>query len=839
VNVEARSDDLQEVDLLVHLFQTGATASTKEPHAAAQLLGLGGMASFIGTVNGTLENPHFSGAITATNLRVHNAHIESLKANIAASPQGVAIHQGDLRYGLQARAAFDASIGLRDWSFTPDQPVELRLNAEKVSVADLEHTAGYQYPVSGSLNTNITVAGTRENPEIQGTIQLAQANLWQQPIQTLNIALQNSGSRLSATVNAQSPAGAATGTIGYDTRSREYDVQANLANLRLNQVQYLQEHAPQLAGVIHASASARGSVAAPQFTMNVSADQLQYGDQKLDGFQAQATAAEQKANFNIACNISGAALRSQGSVNLTGDYQATANVDSQTIQLGPLLQTFLPQAGSDLQGQTEFHAKLMGPLKDPDRMQGQLEIPSFKIGYPMLQLASTGPIRVDYQRGVISVERTEFKGTGTDVTIQASLPLKQAANLHATADGKVDLQLLQIWNPQMRSSGQLNLQVGLQGTRSHPEMSGTVAIADGAISTSNMPTIEKVKGELSVATDAIQIKTLTGKMGGGDFEVHGSATYRPNVRFNLGMTSKNVRLLYPDGVRTQLTASLNWIGTTANSNVTGQVTVDGLSLTQSFDISTLSNQFNGSVEPTTGFEQDVNLNIALNSRQELELASSQLSIQGTANLQVRGTLAEPVLIGRTDLTGGEFFFNGRRFTLQNASIQFANPVRTAPVVNLTATTVVNQFNLTVNLVGPFDRLRTTYTSDPPLAPVDVINLLITGQTTEAAQNNTTTPESVLAGQVAGQVSDRLQKLTGISSLTIDPQIGGNQGNGTSQLAIQERVTKNLFFTFATDVTTTQGQVVQVEYQFTKKYSMSAIRDQTGGYEVEIKSHKSF
>src|SRR6185312_10248207 len=206
---------------------------------------------------------------------------------------------------------------------------------------------------------------------------------------------------------------------------------------------------------------------------------------------------------------------------------------------------------------------------------------------------------------------------------------------------------------------------------------------------------------------------------------------------------------------------------------------------------------------------------------------------GTADLRIIGTVAEPVIIGRTNLTSGEFFYNGRRFEIQNASIGFANPVRTEPVLNLTATTEVNQFQLTVNLVGPFDRLRTSYTSDPPLAPVDVINLLITGQTTEAAQRNTTTPQSVIAGQLAGQVSDRLQKLTGISSLTIDPQLGGNQGNGASQLAIQERVTKNLFFTFATDVTTTQGEVVQVEYQFSKKFSLSAIRDQTGGYQIEI------
>ncbi len=839
LNVDARSDDLQEVDLLIHLFQTGTAAIGNEPPTAPQLLGLGGAASFTGTINGTLRDPHFKGAMTAANLRIRSANVQSLKANIEASPEGVAIHQGDLRNGAETTARFDVSLGLRDWSFTPDQAVDLRLSAEKVSMLDLEHMVGFQYPVSGLLNTNIKITGTERNPEIQGTIQLAQANLWQQPIQIMNIAVQNSASQLSATVNAQSSAGSMTGTIGFDTRTREYDLKANLGDLRLNQVQYFQEHAPQLAGVIRVSASGHGSIAVPQFTVNVDAAQLQFGDQKLDGFQAQAAVAQRQANFNIACSISGATLRSQGSVNLTGDYETTANVDSQTVHLGPLLQAFLPQSGSDLQGQTEFHAKLKGKLKDPDQLEGQVEIPSLKIGYPSLEFAATAPIHVGLQRGVLTMERTEFKGTETDVMIQASLPLQRTANLRATVDGKVDLQLLKIWNPQLRSSGQLTLQVGVQGTRSHPEMNGTVAIAEGAISMDNLPSLEKMKGELNVTNGAIQIKTMTGKMGGGDFEVHGSATYSPGVRFNLGTTAKDVRLLYPDGVRTQLTAALNWIGDPANSNLTGQVTVDRLSLTQSFDLSTLSNEFGGSVQPTTGFAQNVKLNIVLNSRQELELANSQLNIQGSANLQVRGTVGEPVLVGRTNLTGGEFFFNGRRFTVQNASIQFANPVRTAPVVNLTATTVVNQFNLTVNLVGPFERLRTTYTSDPPLAPVDVINLLITGQTTEAAQNNTTTPQSVLAGQLAGQVSGRLQKLTGISSLTIDPQIGGNQGNGASQLAIQERVTKNLFFTFATDVTTTQGGVVQVEYQITKKYSMSAIRDQTGGYEVEVKSHKTF
>lgn len=114
-------------------------------------------------------------------------------------------------------------------------------------------------------------------------------------------------------------------------------------------------------------------------------------------------------------------------------------------------------------------------------------------------------------------------------------------------------------------------------------------------------------------------------------------------------------------------------------------------------------------------------------------------------------------------------------------------------------------------MGPIDRLRTIYISDRPLARIDIINLLTTGQTTEAASKNVTTPQSVIAGQLTSQFGSRVEKLAGISSLTIDPQVGSGQGNGVGRLAVQKRVTKNLFFTFTTDLTISTGQLVQVGY----------------------------
>ena len=150
--------------------------------------------------------------------------------------------------------------------------------------------------------------------------------------------------------------------------------------------------------------------------------------------------------------------------------------------------------------------------------------------------------------------------------------------------------------------------------------------------------------------------------------------------------------------------------------------------------------------------QNVKMNVSLKSTNEMSLASSQLSLDGSADLRVAGTLGDPVILGRTQITGGELFFNGLRYQVEHGTIQFANPVSTEPVLNIAVTTTVQQFNINVNLVGPLDRLRTTYTSDPPLASVDIISLLFTGQTTEASAASPSTPQSVVAGQVAGQVA---------------------------------------------------------------------------------------
>jgi translocation and assembly module TamB len=134
-------------------------------------------------------------------------------------------------------------------------------------------------------------------------------------------------------------------------------------------------------------------------------------------------------------------------------------------------------------------------------------------------------------------------------------------------------------------------------------------------------------------------------------------------------------------------------------------------------------------------------------------------------------------------------------------------------------------------------------SDPALPPVDIIHLLAFGKTT-AQSAATATPaalgaESAIANGLTSQVSNRIEKLAGISQLQIDPSLGGDNSNPGARVAIQQRLTSTILFTFATDLTNTQNEVVQVKYQSTGRLSLSLTRDEYGSFAIEAKIRKKF
>jgi hypothetical protein len=311
------------------------------------------------------------------------------------------------------------------------------------------------------LNANLQAHGTLTNPIGQGRAELLRASVAGEPIQSAVVQFNGDGNTAHANLNIAMPAGVTTGVLTYYPKQRGYEVQVETHNFRLDQLQTVKAHNLSIAGVMNLVANGRGTLDDPQLTANIEIPQLSAQGKMIDHLALQANVARHVANISLDTRAVNANIHGKATVQLTGDYMADAVLDTEPIPLQPLLATYAPSQAGNITGQTELHATLRGPLKQRERIEAHLVIPELSLHYQKsIDLAASGPIRVDYANGVLTLERSGLKGTGTDLQFQGSLPLLDRTKPVALLLlGSVDLRLAQLFDPDVTSSGQLRFNI--------------------------------------------------------------------------------------------------------------------------------------------------------------------------------------------------------------------------------------------------------------------------------------------------------------------------------------------------------------------------------------------
>jgi translocation and assembly module TamB len=843
LNVDINASDLHELESLLQSVH----AANAEKGSAFRTTDLRGAARFRGQVLGPIQNPRLTGQLSASGVDVNGSRWRSLQAEVDLNRSGVILRNVDLEGKDQAQVRGTAHVGLWGWSFSSSSPIDVHVTATKLSLPDLELLARRHDPVTGTLDGTISISGSTDNPSGNGSLSLRQATAWNEPINNLTVGFKGDGNSIQSKVQLQIPAGGTVATVTYSPKTEQYDVDVSASRFKLEMLKTMQARNAGIAGVLTLSAKGHGTVTNPAFDANVNIANLKVRDQSIREIQAQLGVANQLANATLRANLEQTSIDAKAEVDLTGEHMANAKIDTGPIPIGFLLASYIPSLGSNITGETELHGTLNGPLLDPDRVQAHLEIPTLRVVHKSQQISNARPLRISYTGGLIKIDDAEMKGSGTDVKLAGSISTSRTASMDLRLNGSLDLSMLKGFQQDLDSSGGVDVQLAAHGTLSSPQVQGQVRVVNAAATSGNIPIgFENVNGSFTVNGNRIEIGNFTGNAGGGNISTTGFLTYGSKTDFSFNVEANNVRVRYPHGVRSIVGGTLQMSGSPQNSTLNGKVLIDRLSFTQDFDIANFIGQFSGETPPAVPsvFQQNMKLNVAVQTASNLNAVSSKLSVAGTANLSVGGTAANPVILGRTTLTGGEVFFLGKRYEVQNGTIEFVNPVRTEPTLNLYVTTTVQQYNIILNFVGPIDRLRTNYTSDPSLAPSDIINLIAFGKTAEQSASAASTPtsvgaESVLAQGVSGQVSGRIEKLAGISQFSIDPLAGTNTNDPGSQISVQQRVSGNLLLTFSTDVTSTQNQAVQLQYQVQRNVSLSVLRDQNGGYAIDVRVRKVF
>jgi len=842
VTVQARAADLRELDSLAAAFQNSAQTPAKTTPPRSMNLAGAGDAQVV--LEGSVNDPHIRGQVNGRDLQVENTQWRSLQLALRASRTGVDIQNGSLVNARQGYVNFAFGSSLSDWHYLPSSPINVQLTSRGLAIHDLLQVAKLDYPVSGDLSVDLSMHGSQLNPVGNGSVRLAQAKAYGQPLQQFSLQFQGNGNEVNSSLDVSTPAGSAKASLLFNPKSKGYEVQLNAPGIKLAQLQPVQERNLGVIGILTATASGRGTLDDPQMTATVQIPHLQVRQRSVSGIKANLNVVNHKAQFALDSEVAQTFVQARGTMDLTDGYYARATLDTKGMPIEGLLALYAPATTDGPRGILEVHASAEGPLKDKTRMRAQVLIPTLKAEYQGLQIGNTRPIRMRYANSIVALDPTEIAGTDTMLRLEGQLPLEGNAPVTLSAAGTVDMKLLRFFQPDVQSSGKLELDVRGTGATAHPELQGQLRIQNVSLSTPDAPLgLQNLNGVLDVSNDQVNITQLTGEAGGGQVSARGVVGYRPQLRMNVALQAKSVRIRYQDAIRTVLESDLNLLGTSESSTLNGRVLIDNLSFTQNFDLASLAGQVQSGPEsaPSEGMAQKLKLDIAVQTARDLNLTSSAVSLQGQANLRVIGTAADPVIVGRTEFTGGDIFVMNKRYQIERAIIEFSNPNRTEPVLNVLLTTTINQYNLSLTFLGPLDKMQTNYVSDPQLPTADIINLIARGKTTQqaAAAPSNFGASSLLAQGAASQVSGGVQKLAGLSSLSIDPTLGGNDSNPGARVAMQKRITSGLLFTFATDVTSTQREIIQGEYQFNKRWSASVTRDENGGFAVDGKYRKRF
>jgi translocation and assembly module TamB len=398
------------------------------------------------------------------------------------------------------------------------------------------------------------------------------------------------------------------------------------------------------------------------------------------------------------------------------------------------------------------------------------------------------------------------------------------------------------------SYGISNLDLTVNGPMAQPALSGRIDIQHGGLSMIDLPAgLGDINGSLVFNQDRLEVEHLTARTGGGLVTFGGFITYGRTVGFNLTASGTEIRFRYA-GISVTADESLRLVGTLQSSILSGDVTVTRFAQIPSSDLTfALAQVGPAPIAVANSPLNNLRLDVRILSTPELTVQTALAKLAGDVDLRLRGTAARPVLLGRINIAEGDIKLAGAKYHLERGDITFSDPVRIDPVLDIEASTRVRDYDITIGLHGTLERLNTTYRSDPPLSSEDIVALLAFGRTQQESAMNAA-PQSgfaesasgALLGQAINQaVSNRVSRIFGVSSIRINPSLGGPDNNPNARVTFEQQVSNNVTLTYITNLTRSAQQVIQFEYNINSEYTVEAIRDENGvvSFDVLIRKRK--
>jgi translocation and assembly module TamB len=812
------------------------------------------LATVSGVVEGALGSPLVRASIQADAVVAGRERAQRVSASLLADREKLRVVSAAALWN-GAPIALRGEVALAEWRPLDSSAVHGRAKVSGLAVETLQpHGAG-------KVAAELVIAGTVQAPTVEGRARVERAGWDGVALGDLEADLAWSQGELRVT-NGQVSGDRNQARFTGSATPRSASFAASIGRWRFEKTGALPS-AAEVRGAFQAGLVQRNN----QWTITRLDGRL---DASLDGGRAEAVARTQAGDLRIdgSMEAHGASLVAATRWSLEGNMPGGGEIRAQNLTLPALnwLSGRAPGAKPPFELQAAGKAEIRGALLQPAEFSGRAVFDQIRIAPATTQLppgftradltlVNEGPVVLSASARTAAIEQARFVAKDTSLVARGSLGFARASAWNLLLEGQVNLAVASTLRPDLVSSGRSTLRARIGGSIAQPDVDGRLEFQDASFYLRDVSNgFDQVNGVIRFDRSRASIESFTAQSGGGNVRLSGFVGFGTEPSYQLQAQLAQVRIRYPEGVSTTANATLNLAGTTRRALLSGAVTILRAGLTPLTDVGgLLAKSANSSLaQPDNELLRSLQYDVRVETAQAAEFSTSLTrNVQADVDLRLRGTYAQPSVLGRISITQGGVQFFGTDYRINRGEVNFVNPVRVEPVADLDLETQVRGITVSITFAGPMNKMKMSYRSDPPLQSSEILALLAVGRTPSAAstlgRGGISGRDLIASGGNAivnsavasGGGSSGLQRFFGVTRLKIDPQLIGLDNTPQARVSFEQQISRDVTVTYVQALNRAQQQLVRVEWDFNREWSAIATRDENGVLSVDFVYRRSF
>jgi outer membrane protein assembly factor BamA/autotransporter translocation and assembly factor TamB len=491
-------------------------------------------------------------------------------------------------------------------------------------------------------------------------------------------------------------------------------------------------------------------------------------------------------------------------------------------------------------------------------ISGDATVTQLELSLREIPIRQVRPIQVAIENQVFSIRNFQLEGADTQATIGGSANL-QTRTLNFDLDAKTNLQILEPFIADSAVEGQVETKLALRGTTDKPDLNGFINIANTQIQTVKPPLILSDLGaEIRFSGDRMDIARASGKLNEGALAASGGAGLSASgLRDStVRLTLSKAQLEYPEGLQSEISSDIRVTGSSpalvaqGDVNIENAIYVKDIDLTQEIFRRITADKddtiVSGAPRKAPAAADQLRLELQVKTVGPISVDNNMASLDMNGEFQVRGTISDPVILGRAAVEeGGEIYFGAGvaasnsvaderrdRYVIERGVITFNNPLLTEPELDFEATHEIDKsderYVITLRATGTPAKLRTEFTSDPALDERDIQAMLLTGRTyTELQQSVLAVGQENLASYFSGQVSGFFEgagSALGLDTVRIEPVAIAGETDLGARLTLGKDITRNLGLIYSQSLAGARSETWIASYRPWRSLLARAVND---------------